>query len=145
MIFDQTNMFSQAQAVVAPVRSTNTIDRGQPGIPKFAPAAFAPDMGKGSRAWLRIQITETFAGAFTTLEVALQTDDNTAFSSPKEVAKITLTQAQAVAGVVIALDDLPRGTDERYISLFYNLTGTATATAGKITAGIVMGADEWFR
>jgi hypothetical protein len=145
MQFDQGNMFSNQQAIVAPARSTNVLDRGASGVPKFAVAAFAADMGKGNRAKLRVQLTETFAGAFTALTVTLECDDNVGFSSPKIIQSQTLALAACLVGTVLSFDDLPVGTDERYISFNYALSGTATATAGKITAGVVTGNDEWFR
>ena len=37
---------------------------------------------------------------------------------------------------------VPRGTNERYMRLYYDVTGTAPTT-GKITAGLVAGNEEW--
>lgn len=142
MIFDMQSLFSNAQAITAPASSTNVLDVGAMGKPKHADNAYAKDLGKGRKVPIRIQIVEDFAGAFTNLEISIQTDSTDAFSSPKTVATHVVAKASALAGYVVPFDDFPIGTDERFVRLNYNLTGTQTASAGKITAGVVLGNDE---
>lgn len=142
MIFDKQSLFSDAQAITVPAASTNVLDVGAMGIPQHAENAYTKDLGKGRKVPIRIQIVEDFAGAFTNLEVSLQTDSADTFGTPKTVMTHSVAKASAVAGYVIPFDFFPRGTDEQFVRLNYNLTGTATASAGKITAGVTHGNDE---
>jgi hypothetical protein len=131
MIFDRQTMFSDQQAVLVSGPSTNVINLGP------VKAGLVRDIGKGVSIPLLIQVTEAFNN-LTTLTVAVQTDDNEAFSSAKTVISTTVNLADLKAGKIIAPDKVPRGTDELYMRLLYTVTGTAPTT-GKITAGIVMG------
>lgn len=131
MIFDNQTMLSNAQLLTASAASTNIIDLGP------IAAGIVRDIGKGKPIPLRMQVVESFNN-LTSLAVALQVDDNSAFSSPKTVWTQTLALADLVAGKVIIPEYVPRGTDERYMRLNYTVTGTAPST-GKITAGVTMG------
>ncbi|MGX1353372.1 hypothetical protein AB7M49_006993 [Bradyrhizobium elkanii] len=129
MIFDRTNLLSDAQAITATAASTNVIDLG--------PVAIARDIGKGRPIPLLIQVVEAFNN-LTSLTVALQTDDNSAFGSAKTVWSSTVLLADLIAGAVVVPEYITRGTNERYMRLNYTVTGTAPTT-GKITAGVTMG------
>lgn len=131
MIFDQQNLLSNAQAITATAASTNTIDLGP------IATGMVRDIGKGKGIPLRIQVVEDFNN-LTSLAVALQTDDNTGFASPKTVWTQSLVLADLKAGRVVIPEWVTRGTDERYMRLNYTVTGTAPTT-GKITAGVTMG------
>lgn len=138
MIFDKQSLFSAAQAVTASAASTNAIDLGAHGAAYGHASALPRDWGKGKKVPLLIQVVETFA-TLTSLTVSVQVDDNAAFSSPKTVAtSIAIPAADLKAGKQVELDCVPRGTDERYIRLYYTVAGDA-ATAGKITAGVTPG------
>lgn len=141
MIFDKQALFSDAQAITATAASTNVIDLGAPGTPKHAKAPITQDFGRGRPVPLRVQVVEAFNN-LTSLAVAIQVDDNEAFSSPKTVATQTIALADLVAGKVAAIDYVPRGTDERFMRLNYTVTGTAPTT-GKVTAGLVFGNEAW--
>lgn len=141
MILDSTNVFSDAQAIVATAASTNTIDLGATGIPVGGSAALARDIGAGNPLPIRIQIVEAF-NTLTSLTIALQVDDNSAFSSPKTVESVVVPLADLTLGAVVkALYYVPRGTDERYARLNYTVTGT-NPTLGKVTAGFVAAHQE---
>jgi hypothetical protein len=143
MLFDKTNMFCEDQAITADAASTDTIDLGATGTPFGASAALVRDIGKGSDLPLSILITETFNN-LTSLNVAIQVDDNTGFSSAKTVGNATYLAAQLVAGAQLpAPDFIPEGTNERYMRLYFDVTGTAPST-GKITAGVVAGRQTNF-
>ncbi|TIR84193.1 MAG: hypothetical protein E5X04_01980, partial [Mesorhizobium sp.] len=118
----------------ATAASTNTIDLGP------IATGIVRDIGKGKPIPLRIQVVEAFNN-LTSLTVALQTDDNTGFASAKTVWSQVVVLADLIAGKVIVPEWIPRGTDERYMRLNYTVTGTAPTT-GKITAGVVMGAQS---
>lgn len=141
MIFDKQNLFSDAQAITATAASTNTIDLGKTGTVMGESAPVARDMGAGMNVPLRVQVVEDFTN-LTSLTIAIQTDDNEAFSSAKTVLSQTLTLAELKAGAVAgALRFVPRGVAERYVRLHYTVTGSAP-NRGRITAGIVMGHQE---
>lgn len=104
-----------------------------------APSGITHDIGKGYPVELLIQITEDFAsGGAATLDVSLETDDNEAFSSATTVvASQQFALASLTAGTHLLVQHVPYGC-EQYIRINYTI-GTATTTAGKVTAGIVMG------
>lgn len=122
MILDETNLFSDDQAVTATADSTDIIK-----LPKNA----AP----GNPLPLVIQVTEDFA-TLTSLTVTVVTDDNSGFSSGTTVANSgAIAVADLVAGYKFPINFVPRGTEE-YVKLVYTVAGS-NATAGKITAGFV--------
>ncbi|MER9628377.1 Bbp16 family capsid cement protein [Mesorhizobium sp. M0296] len=134
MIFDQQTLLSDAQAITATAASTNLIDLGPIN------AGFARDIGKGKPIPLRIQVVEAFNN-LTSLTVALQTDDNSGFASPKTIWSQVVVLADLILGKVVVPEFITRGTDERYMRLNYTVTGTAP-TLGKVTAGVVMGGQS---
>ena len=130
MILDKQGMFSDDQAVTASAASENLIDLG-----------VARDIGKGKPIPILCQVTTAFA-TLTSLTVALQVDDNSSFSSAKTVlTTAAIAAASLVAGYKFALDYVPRGTDERYVRLYYTVAGS-DATAGNISAGVVADTAE---
>lgn len=132
MIFDRQTLLSDAQAITADAASTNVIDLGP------IKSGMVRDIGKGKPIPLLIQVVETFNN-LTSMTFALQTDDNEAFSSAKTVwVSGSIALADLVAGKQIIPEYIPRGTNERYMRLYYDITGTAPGT-GKVTAGVVMG------
>lgn len=134
MIFDTTNLLSDAQAVTATAVSTNVIDLGP------IKTGFVRDIGKGRQIPLLIQVVEAFAAAgAATLTVSLQTDDNVGFASPKTVwSSPAFALADLKPGLVVAPEYITRGTNERYFRLNYSVA-TGPFTAGKIVAGVTMG------
>lgn len=141
MIFDSTNLFSDAQAVTVTAASTNVIDLGATDIPKHAANAITRDMGKGRPIDLRIQVVESFA-ALTSLKVSVQTDTVEGFGSAVTILESpAVALASLVAGYVFPIQWVPRGSVGRYLRLNYTVAGVA-ATAGKITAGMVFASDE---
>lgn len=137
MIFDNTLLFSDGQAVTADAGSTNTIDLGATGTPYGATAALVRDIGKGKKIPLSITVTEAFNN-LTSIVISLQVDDNSSFSSAVTVASTgTILLASLTLGAQIPFPDyIPQGANERYMRLYYDITGTAPST-GKFTAGIV--------
>lgn len=139
MIFDAQTRFSNAQAITASAASTNVIDLLAAGIPFGHTVAVTRDLGVNSEmaeAELQIQVTEAFATA-TSVKVAVQTDDNSAFSSAATILETeAIPIASLIAGYVFNIDEFPFRTRERYVRLYYTVAGS-DATAGKITAGVV--------
>ncbi|GAL43041.1 Bbp16 family capsid cement protein [Citrobacter werkmanii] len=125
MLLDQQALFSAAQAITATAVSTNVIDTGS-----------SKDVGKNGDIPLLIQVVEAF-NTLTSLTVTVQTDDNSAFSSPTDVISMVIPLASLTVGYKTPVITLPMKL-ERYIRLNYTVTGTAPTT-GKVTAGIVGG------
>lgn len=136
MILDNTLVLSDSQAITADAGSTNVIDLGAPGTPVGASAALAVDIGKGDNISIICNVVEAFNN-LTSLTISLQVDDNAAFSSAAEVASKTYLLASINSTKMLSFPaTLPTGTNERYLRLYYDVTGTAPST-GKITAAIV--------
>lgn len=135
MLFDKENCFSWEQAVTADAASTNVVKMGNKD--------FLPDVAFGEPIPIRIQVTESFA-TLTSLEIKVQTDDNSSFSSPKELATTgAIAAATLTAGYVAPIIYVPKG-NEGFMRLYYDVTGSS-ATAGKITAGIVASHDNSYQ
>lgn len=137
MIFDRTLLFSDGQAITATAPSTNVVDLGATGTVLGASAAIVREIGYGTDVDLSVTVTQSFNN-LTSLSIAIQVDDNAAFSSPTTVfTSPAYTLAQLATGAKYLLPDtLPAGTNERYVRLNYTVAGTAPTT-GKITAGVV--------
>lgn len=145
MIFDQTTLFSDYQAITATANSTNVIDLGPLGRVKFATADLRRDIGKGEPIPIVVQVVEQFAAAgAATLTVGIQVADDAAFTTNvKTVATFGASYALAdlKPGARFRLSWVPKGTDRRYVRLVYTV-GTGPMTAGKVMAGIVAGDQD---
>ena len=137
MHLDAQNMFSDAQAVTTTAVSTNFLNLGDTYQPALSPAKVVRDIGGANDVPLLVQVVTNFTG-LTSIEVQVQTDDNSAFSTPRLAARSgAIELARLKAGFKFPIPVIPMGTDERYIRLRYVVTGTGTA--GAITAGITAG------
>jgi hypothetical protein len=139
MIVDNTLVFSDSQAITADAGSTNVIDIGAAGTAFGHASALARDIGKGNEIPVLVTVTETF-DALTSLNIKVQSDDNAAFSSAKTIAQSgEILLAALVAGYKFTFPaEMPEGSDERYLRLYYDITGTGPSV-GKIFAAIVAG------
>lgn len=140
MIFDNQSLLSDAQAITVTAASTNVIDLGDTGRVYGATVDLVRDIGKGKQIPLLVQVVEAFAAAgAATLTVSLQVDDNEAFGSPKTVwTSPALALADLKPGYVVVPEYIPRGTNERFMRLYYTVA-TGPMTAGKVMAGVTMG------
>lgn len=138
-IVDNTLVFSDGQAITGDAASTNVIDLKATGTPYGQAAALTRDIGIGNAVPLQIAVTEAF-NTLTSLTIQIQVDDNEAFASPKVVAQTAaIPLASLTLGYQIKFPNaIPEGTDERFIRLYYDVTGT-NPTLGKIFAGVVAG------
>ena len=110
MIIDKRLQVSSAQALTATAASTDVIDLG-------AAAAIGP----GEPLWLVVVARVALAGTSPTLAIAIQTDDNSGFSSATSlVSSQTLTALAAGAKVVLPMPF----TNERYLRANFTLGGT---------------------
>lgn len=103
---------------------------------KDAPSGVTADMGKGNSVPLMCQVTQTFTSAgAATLVVSLETSVDEAFSSAVTmVTSKTYALAELVAGKHLLPEHVPYG-GLGYYRIKY-VIGTATTTAGMVTAGI---------
>lgn len=139
MVLDQLSLFSDAQAITATANSTNSYDLLQPGVAAYNSVQLRRNLGKAKETPLLIQVVEDF-NTLTSLTIIVQTDDNSAFSSAKDVMQVVVPLAELKAGYICPIDKLPRGIVERHVRLRYVVTGT-NPTLGKITAGFVAAVD----
>lgn len=139
MILDDTLVLSDGQAITADAGSTNIIDLGAAGTPYGHAAGVRRDIGIGTSIPIILHVTEAFNN-LTSLTVSVQVDDDAAFGSPKTVAtSAAIPLTSLVAGYKFPFPaEIPEGTDERYLRLYYDVTGTAPST-GKVIAAIVAG------
>lgn len=132
MLMDAELLFSDEQAVTTTAASTNIVDL----------LAANRDIGKGEDLELIVSVDEavTASGAATVV-FALQTDDNSGFSSATDLfATAAIGKATLVAGYVAVKIKLPRGI-ERFLRVNYTVA-TGPLTAGKFTAAIVRNVDD---
>ena len=134
MLLDRQAQFSNRQAITASAASTDYILQPKGKRPHSGGGVWT-DIGIGNAVPLLVQVTDAFTGG-TSVAVSVQTDDNPSFSSPKTVLQTAaIPVADLKAGYRFPLDDLPTGTDEQYVRIYYIVVGTPTA--GTITASVV--------
>ncbi len=139
MIFDATNLFSDAQAITATAGSTNTIDLGAIGTPYGHAGPLLRDLGKGNPINILIQVGTTFdtAAEDGTLTIAIELDSTDTFTPDKSIDLGTFTEAELVSGFKCPIRYIPDGVNYRYMRLKYTVGGAGNFTAGTLTAGIV--------
>lgn len=118
MLLDQNSVLSDKQAVTTTAASTNVVDLKAAG--NFVPG--------GMFAVCRVDVN--FA-TLTSLKIALETADNTEFSSAVELASGSFLAAALTANKQLMAIAIPVGV-KRYLRAKYTVTGDA-ATAGKIS------------
>lgn len=127
MIIDSYLVMSDAQAVTTSAASESYIDT----------LAAGDAMAPGAR--LKVGINTAFVtGDSATLTVALQTDDNTSFTSAVTLYTTSALEATSIdaAGDSVVDIVIPNGV-ERYLRMYYTV-GTGSFSAGKIDARIVL-------
>lgn len=135
MIFDNTLLLSDQQAITADAPSSNIIDLQGTGTP-FGGSPINKDVGRSAHVPLAILVTEAFNNV-TSLQVSVQISADTTTWESIESGRVIPLSALTSGHQVRVIDSLPEGTNARYVRLFYDITGTAPTT-GKITAGVVM-------
>lgn len=130
MYIDAQNLFSDAQALTSTAASTNLIDTGVDGN---------LGVGEPMAVFLTLDVAADAGNADETYSVAVQTDDNSSFSSAATLGTITITRGDAAGTTYSFL--LPKATSgERYFRLNYTLGGTSpsvTVTAALVPASFV--------
>jgi len=126
--YDELFDLSDAQEITADAASTNYIDM----------EVVKSQLGVGGDVWLCIRTNTAPTDAADTIAIQLECDDNSSFSSSKNVltictldtTEITVSDARfATAGAWIYRATLPYECDERYVRLYYeNTTSNGTIT-----------------
>lgn len=136
MILDAQLLYSDAQALTATAVSTNIVDHGSDR-----------NMGLGEPLSVLITVDVTAGGTSPTVSVALQTDDNSGFASPAQVAATaTLTGAQMTAGAKFVLPVPADASFERYSRLNYTVGGTTptvTLTATLLPTNMIQNESNY--
>lgn len=146
MLIDTKELLSDEQAITSDAISTNVIDlipnggainAGDTGGPS---ANTTVNIGAGKPLYLYMLVTTTLdtAAEGGTLDVTVESDDNTSLSSA--TVHMTLAQvaeATLVAGYWIAKGiPLTPGSYQRYLGVRYNVNDADAFTSGKISAWI---------
>jgi hypothetical protein len=114
MYQDKALLVSDGQTITSTGASTDYIDLGA-----------ARDISRGEPLWLIAVITAT-SGISPTINMALQTDDNTSFSSALTVATTgTLTSPAAGTTLILAVALQSAQAAERYLRAYFTLGGTS--------------------
>lgn len=138
MIFSAQQLFSDDQAITDTAISTNVIDLGVRGTPKYAKAALTGDKGKGTKIPILVQVTKAM-NTLTSMVITIETGPNADLSGSTVLySSGTLLKAALVAGFQLPIEVLPNKATGRYLGIRYTVTGT-TEDQGTITAGITMG------
>ena len=131
-IIDSLLLLSDAQAVTATAASTNVIDFGAPGTPKYSSVALVRDKGK-SYIPITAVVTEDFA-TLTSLTLSIETSaDNSTYTTA--VSTGVIAAASLKAGYRFSIDKVPVGSTARYMRAYFTAAGS-NATAGKVTVAI---------
>jgi hypothetical protein len=140
-MLDNFELLSDHQAnvlAVASYPSTNYRILPTAGTPPLSASAIPFDLGKGTPLELMLQVTKTATSAgAAVLQVIIETDDNTSFSSATAVyTSATIALATLVAGYQLPIRFLPLGVSEKYYRARYVVT-VADFTVLEISCGVV--------
>lgn len=129
MILDALTKLSAAQAVTASAASESFID-----------TVAAGDAIDSLQAILKVDTTTDSAGDAAVLDLTIQTDDNSSFSSAKTLAVFPqIAQANLAEGDIHKIV-MPKEGAERYIRGYYTVSG-ANFSAGAFTLALVKDTD----
>ncbi|MFA5943187.1 MAG: Bbp16 family capsid cement protein [Candidatus Thermoplasmatota archaeon] len=144
---DKQLIFSDAQDIgltQQSVLSTYSVDLGAVGtVPGLGGQPLA-DLMRGNRPRIVAQIVEAVVGTVSTITVEVVCAENAALTTNLRVLDTSLAIAEAtlVAGYQFHIDITTKMTAaERYLGLRYTI-GTATTTAGTITAWLELNPSD---
>lgn len=125
MIMDAQLLFSDAQALTSTAASTNLVDLG---------ADRNIGQGEPMAVMINLDVAADAASADETYTAAIQTDDNSSFSSATTLETLTITRGDA-AGTKYFHVFKPDTLVERYLRINYTLGGTTPSVT--VTAHMV--------
>ena len=115
MILDFELQVSKGQVVTADAGSTDVLDMGTAGMP-FTGVAMC--------FLVSIKTAADFTTGDESYSFVVQTDDNSAFSSPTTVTTYTRTAAQLAVNKNIVVPVPVDAVTEQYLRLYYDVGGT---------------------
>lgn len=133
MYVDSQLLFSDGQALSGTAASTNVIDLTSDNVGR----------GKAMVVHLSLDVAADDTTGDETYVAALETDDNSSFSSATSLGSVTITRGDA-AGSKYVINVPSDGSAEQYIRLNFTLGGTtptATVTAFLTCADAIDGND----
>lgn len=132
MILDTTLVFSDQQAVTGSAPSVNVIDLGSTGTSYGGSAPLTRDLGKGQPIEIAVSVGQSFAG-LASLQVAVQTSPDNLNWTTRDSGRV-VSVSELVAGYAFHVPNVIQSAPDRFVRLFYTVTGTATQ--GTINAAI---------
>lgn len=127
MITDKFLVFGTAQAITADAASTDYIDTLVAGIGDGEPLRFV------------VHSVAAF-NTLTSMNIKLQSDDNSSFSSATDDVTVNVLLAGLAANTKVVDVRLPRGV-QRYIRAYYDVVGT-NPTTGTVTAQLLVDSEN---
>jgi len=126
MIIDKDLILSENQTVTSSVASTNYINQSASG-----------DAADPLYFYVKTVGASTSDDPQATLKISLQCDDNSSFSSPKELMSVTFNLSDLSANKELIKVKMPVGV-ERYIRAYYTVTvGVEKTFSGTFTSFFV--------
>lgn len=127
MITDKFLVFGTAQAITADAASTDYIDTLVAGIGDGEPLRFV------------VHSVAAF-NTLTSMNIKLQSDDNSSFSSASDDITVNVLLAGLAANTKVVDVRLPRGV-QRYIRAYYDVVGS-NPTLGTLTAQLLVDSEN---
>lgn len=120
MILDAALVLSDSQAITASATSTNILDLGA-----------IRNVGVGENLYLVVCVTVAFtdSSSDSTIQVDIETDDNSSFSSAVARQRVGIFAALSAIGTRLVARLAPDVLNERYLRVYY------TAANGSLTTG----------
>lgn len=134
MYVDSQLLLSDAQAVTAAAASTNYIDLGLAGR----------NIGTGESLYvvLVVDVALTDASSDSTVEVKLEMDDNTSFSSEADLQVLFTVAATAAAGTKYIARISSNSAIEQYVRAYYT-PANGNLTTGSFTTFITKDVSDY--
>jgi len=140
-MFDINNVFTYAysagtqadlfQTVTADAESTNRIDLDKANI----------RLGAGKPMWVIARIGAVDWATIVSLEIILQTDTDTTFTTALKIYKLgRFAVADMVAGALLLNTPLPHMKYQRYMRMYFNVF--TSNTAGTIMVALADGPED---
>ena len=134
-MYDINNVFTYAysagtdadmfQSVTADAASTNLIDLDKANI----------RLGAGTPMWIIARIGDTDWATIVSLEIILQTDTDTTFTTALKIYKLgRFSLAELVAGALLLNTPMPHMKYQRYMRIFFNVFTSASPAADIMVA-----------
>jgi hypothetical protein len=142
MYLDLNSLLSDEQAIVATAPSTNSYDLGAVGKTAYNSVQLKRNLGAGGKIPFAVIVNVAFNN-LTSLQVDIESDDDSAFGSPTVIFSKVIALADLKQGLVIT-DFLPLNIKERYLRMNYTVVGAAPSL-GKISAGVTTAVDNTYK